>query len=224
MQTPACLMMSASRVVWPELLDELPQDSPAALNSRRDLRVINRLMGSKRWFRQVLRGKIRAGEGVLEIGAGSGELGRVLRGVAPNLAGLDRGRRPIIWPLSATWFETDVFDFGRWAGYPIVIGNLFFHHFDRVALAQLGVKLNAHARVIVANEPLRRRRTARLFALLCPLIRAHSVTQYDGRVSIAAGFRHDELPHMLGLDPDIWRWQVGETWTGSYRLVAERRI
>ncbi len=224
MKTHAFQMVGVSRVVWPELLDELPQDSPAALNSRRDLRIINRLIGSKRWFRQVLRERIRLGEGVLEIGAGSGELGQFLHQVAPDLAGLDRARRPVNWPSPATWFETDVFAFSRWAKYPIVIGNLFFHHFDRAGLAQLGMKLNEHARVIVASEPLRRHRTVRLFSLLCPLIQAHPVTRYDGRVSIAAGFRHEELPQLLGLDPDIWDWQVNETGTGSYRMVAERRL
>lgn len=217
-------MEIVSRIVWPELLDELPQDSPAALNSRRDLRTINRLMGSTRWLRRVLRETVRPVESVLEIGAGSGELGRALHGVIRDLAGLDRTRRPINWPSRAAWFETDIFDFSQWAGYPVVFSNLFFHHFDRAGLAKLGVELNEHARVVVANEPLRRRRTIRLFALLCPLIHAHPVTQYDGRVSIAAGFRHDELPRLLGLDPDVWRWRVHETWTGSYRMVAERRL
>ena len=217
-------MVSASRVVWPELLDELPQDSPAALNSRRDLRIINRLIGSKAWFGRVLRWRYHRGESILEIGAGTGELGQALHRITPNCAGLDLGRRPIKWPLSAPWYEMDVFAFNGWTDYPIVIGNLFFHHFDRAGLAKIGVELNKHARVIVASEPLRMRRTVRLFSLLCPLMRAHPVTRYDGHVSIAGGFRHDELPHLLGLDLGVWSWQVHETWTGSYRMVAERRL
>jgi hypothetical protein len=126
------------------------------------------------------------------------------------------------WPQQAVWFETDVLDFTAWRDYPIVIGNLFFHHFDRLALEQLGSDLNEHAQVIVASEPLRVRRTGRLFKLICPLIRAHPITRYDGRVSIAAGFRHNELPHLLRLNPAVWSWRVQETWLGSYRLVAER--
>jgi hypothetical protein len=216
-------MVHALRVVLPELLDELPQDSPAAINSRRDLRIINRVLGSSAWFRQVLHGRYRSGERVLEIGAGTGELGMVLHRIAPDLAGLDLGRRPIDWPPDAGWFETDVFAFERWADYPIVIGNLFFHHFDRAGLAQLGAVLNEHARVIVASDPLRTLRTARLFSLLCFFIRAHQVTRYDGRVSIDGGFRLDELPRMLRLDPEVWSWRVHETWIGSCRMVAERR-
>ena len=211
-----------SRFVGPELLDGLPYDAPAARASRRDLGLLNRLLGSHGWFRRMLRRHLRPGERVLEIGAGTGELGRSLRARAPGLAGLDLVRRPVDWPAAAGWFETDVFAFTGWAGFPVVVGNLFFHHFDRPQLARLGARLQ-HARVIIAHEPLRVNRAARLFNLVCPLIRAHPVTRHDGRVSIMAGFRHDELPRLLGLDPAIWNWRVGETWRGACRLVAEKR-
>ena len=38
-------------------------------------------------------------------------------------------------------------------------------------------------------------------AFLAPLFRANRVTLHDAHVSIAAGFRGDELPRALGLDP-----------------------
>ena len=215
--------MNAPRSVRPEILDGLPQDSPAARASRGDLRIINRLLGSRAWFGSVLRERRRAGERVLEIGAGTGELGWALSAIVPDLAGLDLGRRPIDWPQPGRWFQTDVLEFAGWAGFPLVIGNLFFHHFDREELGRIGAQLSRHARVIVASEPLRARRTERLFSLLCLLIHAHPVTRHDGRVSIAAGFRHDELPRLLRLDPAIWNWRVRETWRGACRLVAERR-
>jgi hypothetical protein len=212
-----------SRVVQPEILDTLPSDSPAAHASRRDLRVINRLLGSHDWFRTVVRECRRPGEGVLEIGAGTGELGRALHAFVPELAGLDRMSRPWNWPSVAPWFEADVLSFGRWREFPIVIGNLFFHHFDGEQLARIGAQLNRHARLIVASEPFRAPRARRLFSLLCPLIRAHPVTRHDGRISIAAGFRDDELPRLLQLDRTVWKWRIRESWLGVSRLVAERR-
>ena len=223
-ETAVISKLGFPRLVQPEILDGLSQDSSAAHASRRDLRIINRLLGSQAWFEDTLQNSRRAGESVLEIGAGTGELGRALSAIVPEveMAGLDLGRRPIDWPQQAPWFETDVLDFTGWDDYPIVIGNLFFHHFDGAGLAQLGAHLNEHARVIIASDPLRVRRTTTLCSLLCPLIRAHPVTRHDARVSIAAGFRHDELPQLLQLDPAIWRWRTQETWLGSCRLVAER--
>ena len=38
------------RQVLPELLDHLQADDPEAIRSRRDLRVINFLMGNERWI------------------------------------------------------------------------------------------------------------------------------------------------------------------------------
>lgn len=212
-----------SRCVQPEILDGLAQDSPAAQASRRDLRHINRLMDNSAWIGQVLRERRRDFEAILDLGAGTGELGRALGARGLEVAGLDRCSRPHDWPPAARWFQTDVLAFSGWAGFPVVIGNLFFHHFDQTQLAAIGAQLDLHARMIVACEPVRRRRSRWLFSLACRLIRAHPVTRHDGHVSIVAGFRGDELPQLLQLDPARWSWRGCETWRGAARLVAERR-
>jgi hypothetical protein len=215
-------MSRQGRSVGTEILDGLDPASSAAQASRRDLIRINGLMGNHDWFKRSLRQNLRPDEAVLEIGAGTGELGRAGRAVAPGIAGLDLIPRPPAWPAGNRWFETDVLAFTGWADFPVVIANLFFHHFDDAQLARLGVLMN-RARVIVACEPLRLNRTARLFSLLCPCIGAHPVTRHDGRLSIAAGFRHDELPRLLGLDPTVWSWRVSATWRGASRMVAVKR-
>lgn len=216
--------MNPTRSIGLEHLDFLPEDAPAARASRRDLRLINRLLGSRSWFRKVVQLRRLPNENLLELGAGTGELGRSLDPAGTALAGLDRCRRPECWPPAARWFQTDVLRFTDWHGFPVVIGNLFFHHLDAAQLATLGSELNRHARVIVASEPLRTHRTRRLLALTNLLINAHPVTRHDGRVSISAGFRRDELPRLLQLDPAVWSWQAHETWRGAARFVAERRI
>lgn len=213
----------AERCVQPELLDMLPQDAAESRASRRDLRTINRLLRSRTWFARVLRARRLPEEGILEIGAGAGDLAQSLDAANAPLAGLDRIRRPPDWPAHALWFQIDVLQFTGWAGFPVVVANLFFHHFDRSELAILGRQLDRHVRLIVASEPLRTQRTRRLFRLVCSLIRAHAVTRHDGHASIVAGFRGAELPGLLGLDPKRWRWEIGETWTGASRLIAERR-
>ncbi len=216
--------MNDTRLVQPEILDSLPEEAPAARRSRRDLRVLNRLLGNETWFRDVLAGRRRPDDRILEVGAGEGTLARALMkaGLGP-VAGLDLARRPADWPVQAPWFQTSVFEFVSWTDYSVVMGNLVFHHFKADELAEIGAQLGRRARLIVLSEPLRSRRSAWLFSLVCPLIKADPVTRHDGRVSIEAGFRGDELPALLKLDPKQWSWRITHTVFGSYRLVAERR-
>ena len=90
-------------------------------------------------------------------------------------------------------------------------------------LAALGAVLRRQARAIVACEPARRRASQKIFATLAPLLRANPVTLHDARISIAAGFRHDELPRFLGLNPADWELRCRTTVLGSYQMIAVRR-
>jgi SAM-dependent methyltransferase len=212
-----------TRKLTPELLDSLPADDPRARQSRRDLRVFNAVLGGARWFRRDLPRRVRPGERVMEIGAGTGELGAALAREGLAVDGLDLGPRPAVWPASARWHQGDVFAFAGWGDHAVVIGNLVFHHFDAAGLRTLGARMGAQARVIVACELARWPVSLRLFSALCAVVGANDVSRHDGRVSIEAGFLGEELPVLLGLEPAVWRWQVTMTCFGTYRMVAERR-
>src|SRR5438105_728905 len=118
------------RTLTPEILDSLPPDDPAARHSRRDLRMFNAVLGGPRWLRRTVPALLRPGERVLEIGAGTGELGASFARKGFLLDGLDRGPRPSAWPAAARWHQTDVLAFDAWSDYEVAIGNLIFHHFD----------------------------------------------------------------------------------------------
>ena len=211
------------RTPTPELLDSLPPDHPDARHSRRDLRVINRLMGNHRWFARTLPPLLRDGERALELGAGTGELGVRLtaRGVAVD--GLDFNPRPELWPAARAWHTGDLRTFDRYDDYAAVFGNLIFHHLDDGELAALGTTLRRTARLIVASEPKRSAHAQRLFAVAGRCFGANGVTMHDAHVSIAAGFLGDELPRALGLEADVWEWRCETTALGAYRMVATRR-
>lgn len=210
------------RLLQPELLDSLPPDHPDARHSRRDLRLINALMGNHRWLARALVGVRRDGDRVLEIGAGTGELGRRLAAAGRPVDALDLAARPSGWPAGREWHQADLLNFDGYGRYDAVIGNLVFHHFSAAELATLGRKLRESARVIIACEPARRTFSRRLFALVAPLFRPSPVTLHDADVSIAAGFRGNELPQMLGLRQPGWVCRCHETMLGSYRMVARR--
>jgi SAM-dependent methyltransferase len=211
------------RRLQPELLDSLPPDDPAAIHSRRDLRLINRAMGNAPWFERSLAKHVLPGDRVLELGGGTGELAARLRAVTPSVDGIDRIPAPPSWPAAARWHQADILTFTGWNDYSVVIGNLILHHFEDAALRKLGEAIGPHARLLIFNETTRQRLNQRVWKIAAPLFGANHVTRHDGYVSIAAGFSGDELPHALGLEPSVWRWKISRTWLGAYRLVAERR-
>ena len=126
-------------------------------------------MGNHRWFARTLPGQLRPTEKILELGAGTGELGDRLaaRGIAAD--GLD------LWPAppgrpAGRWHRADLLAFAGYDEYPVILGNLIFHQFTADQLAALGKKLRRSARLILACEPLRRRSSQVLFATLAPLL------------------------------------------------------
>ncbi len=63
------------RRVLPELLDELPADDPRAVRSRRDLRLVNRIMGAKAALLWALdAARVDAPQRIVELGAGDGSM------------------------------------------------------------------------------------------------------------------------------------------------------
>jgi hypothetical protein len=212
-----------TRVLYPELLDSLPSDDPDALRSRRDLRIINRLMGTHAWIERTLPSLLRPGECALEVGAGTGELARRLGERGVPVDGLDRCPASRDWPRARAWHTADLRTFDGYRAYPVVFGNLILHHLTDGELASLGAKLGHAARIVLFAEPTRSRLSQRMFALFSPCFGANQVTRHDAHVSIAAGFLGHELPRALGLDPRAWEINCSTTAFGAYRMLAVRR-
>ncbi|HEX2853112.1 MAG TPA: methyltransferase domain-containing protein [Opitutaceae bacterium] len=213
------------RVLQPELLDSLAPEHPDALHSRRDLRLINQIMGNHRWLTRTIAPLLRPGERTLELGAGTGEFGQRMAAQGIAVDGLDLCPRPSSWAPGRAWHIGDLRTFEGYDRYPVVFGNLVFHHFNDTDLAVLGGTLRRcrDLRVIAACEPMRRRKSQTAFAAAGRLLGANPVTLHDAHVSIAAGFLDDELPRTLGLDPAVWDCRCRTTVLGAYRMVAVRR-
>jgi hypothetical protein len=210
------------RTLQAELLDSLPPNHPDALHNRRDLRLTNQIIGNHRWLERTLPPLLRPGEPLLEIGAGAGELGLRLARRGVPMAGLDLWPCPNTWPAGRPWHREDLRTFARYGEYAAIVGNLIFHQFSDSDLAALGEKLRRSARVIVACEPHRRRVSQVLYRTFAPLFGANHVSLHDAHVSIAAGFRDEELPRSLGLSRDHWRIECSWTTLGLYRMIAVR--
>jgi SAM-dependent methyltransferase len=207
------------RRVEPEILDSLQPDHPEAVRNRRELRLVNRIMGNAAWFIRGFEKHVGRGERVLELGAGTGELARQLQAAGYTVDGLDLWPRPKAWPESRAWHRADLCTFDQFASYPVVIANLILHQFVDSDLARLGARIAPHARVVLASEPARRRGIQLLYGAAAQLGGVGSVSRHDGWVSIRAGFRGDELPLRLGLTAPKWKTRCTTTF-GAYRMIA----
>jgi len=212
--------MAIGRVVRPELLDDLPPNDPEALRSRRDLRVINALMGNFGWIRSRLQEFAPlAKAGVVEIGAGEGRLCRYLHGAFPTLplSGLDLVPRPADLPPGIGWEQGDLFLSLPSSEASALVGGMIVHHFSEEGLTRLAPLLERF-RLVCLCEPWRSAWPLALGKAMLPFV--GPVTKHDMPTSIEAGFRPGELPRLLRLEG----WLVRESvdFRGSLRLVAWR--
>lgn len=199
------------REVGAEILDSLPADDPHAIRSRRDLRMINSLMGNERWIvRQKMDGDL------IELGAGAGTLTtRLAR--SHEVTGLDFQECPE--GLNLPWVAGDLFETLPGVKGDTVVANLILHHFDGDGLEHLGGMLRERKK-LVAVEPWRSRLALAEGALLFPLV--NGVTRHDMMASIRAGFRKGELEALLKLGAD-WEWREEVSLLGGIRVLAWRR-
>lgn len=205
------------RVVVPEILDELEGRDPRAVRSRRDLRLINALMGNERWIAGEL-GKLEGLRTVTEMGAGRGELVNRLAGKGWTATGYDLQPKPESLVKGAQWREGDFFQSLGEDGADAVVGSLILHHFQDSELKVLGELLKAK-KVLLFAEPLRCRLALWEGWSLFPFV--NGVTRHDMMVSIRAGFVPGELPQKLGL-VEGWHWREERTLLGGLRSVAIR--
>ena len=205
-----------ARVLTPEILDFLSPDDPRAVRSRGDLRRINAIMGQGAIMAQLL-ADFPPPKLLADLGGGDG---RFMLGVARRLANRWQGVTVMIADRHAIISVETRARFARlgWrcenltgdvlATLPlikpdIICANLFLHHLDDGALAQLLALVAARAKGFAACEP-RRSAFALLGARLVGMLGANDVTRHDAVASVRAGFRGRELSALWPKDRP-WR-------------------
>ena len=224
--------MGFSRVLEPELLDELAADDPRARASRRDLARINFVMRQTGIMAALLR-PLAPPSRLADLGSGDG---RFLLGVArrlaprwPGVTALVVDRQNIVSPETRAGFAAlgwtcqtiagDIFDVMPQLDAEIITVNLFLHHLDDVALARLMALAAVKARAFIACEP-RRSPLALLASRMVFALACNDVTRHDAVASVRASFAGRELSRLW---PDKgWRLQEGPAFPFSHVFSARR--
>jgi hypothetical protein len=222
-------MIASTRVVLPELLDELDPNDPRARRSRRDLRRVHRAMGSLSILQEgILRLQLsRLPTRILELGTGDASLLLRLARAQPTwrdvaLTLLDRhdllsdetrsAYDQLGWKL--TVLRVDVIEWARKAHsqrFDLCLANLFLHHFDTAALNTITTAIAEHSNAFVACEP-RRNTFAWLGSQLVGILGANAVTRGDAVKSVEAGFADQELTA-------IWPHSQEDWWCNEYAAL-----
>lgn len=225
------------RSLQAEWVDALPPEHPGAIQTRRDLRRINTLMGHTRILSRALNSVTPANAPlrIVEIGAGDGELLlRVARrsGIEAHVTFVDlqdllRDETKAAFAALGWQARSVQSDALRWTldtlaeKTDVIIANLFLHHFSDAQLSNLFSVAARKADVFIALEP--RRSAWPLFcARLLALIGFSPVTCHDAPISVRAGFTGSELS---GLWPREENWSLVERGAGlfSHLFVTHRK-
>lgn len=224
MDTPLKNWHSLPRKVVPELLDSLPHDCAEAVRSRRDLAMINAIMGNHRCILRHCKHELsRPGSSIkqiIEIGAGDGQLSAALQRQHPQtpVSAIDLAPRPTQLDEKICWRQEDLFKAEIDSQDSLIVANLFLHHFDDDQLRGLSEKF-ANCSSFISVEPQRSRRAMALTNLL--RLSVNQVTWHDMRVSIRAGFHRKELEKTLGSNWHKRNWNESGSFFGGLITTAQ---
>ncbi len=202
-----------SRIVEPEILDGLSPEDPAAIRSRRDLRLINKLMGGQEWILKQL-AEMTDVTRVVELGAGDGALSIRIKDQLPecDVVALDLVPRPDSVRKDIQWVSSSVLDYHGYDAQSIIVANLFIHHLQEEELRLLGEILK-DVKCVLFAEPYRGDVALWMSKAMIPFV--NHVTQHDMVVSIRAGFCQGEIDGLLGTNH---RWDEQRSLFGGIRM------
>lgn len=212
------------REIRPELLETYPDDHPDAIEGRKELLMVNAIMGNHRWIIRTLRREVQRGWKVTELGAGDGKLSLRLAEAGifnhSELHAMDLASKPTTWPSTSVWVQGDITT-SPLPDTEVLIANLFLHHFTDAQLLAVSKRISPATRLIIAAEPARHRIHLLNGRLFCALARMKHITRHDMPISIRAGFKGTELAETLALGTD-WETSASDRPMGAYRFIARK--
>jgi SAM-dependent methyltransferase len=187
------------RILQPELLESA--GSTLAERNLRDIARINRWFGGHRALLRVLKDQAHPLEpfSVLDVGAGSGDMGQCIRRRFPNATVVSLDHRSFhLRNAPGPRVAADAFQLPFLPNaFDFVLCSSVLHHFPNRQVIELIAELRGVARQALIVLDLERHPLAYHFLPMTRSLFAWSpLTVHDGPVSVAAGFRPNELARL----------------------------
>jgi SAM-dependent methyltransferase len=186
-------------MIEPEWLDEAP--SPAARKNLAELIAINRYLGGHRILLDQLHGVVAPGErfSFFDVGAASGDMAKAAAARYPGLAAINLDRRALhLEKAGGACLVGDAFSLPvRDRSVDFVHCSLFLHHFTAPEAVRILREFWRAARRGVILQDLERHPLPYYFLPATRWVfRWSELVLHDGPISVAAGFRCDELEEL----------------------------
>jgi ubiquinone/menaquinone biosynthesis C-methylase UbiE len=190
----------SGRVLQPELLESA--DATLADRNLRDIARINRWFGGHRALLRVLKDLAPPQKpfSVLDVGAGSGDMGQCIRSRFPNATVVSLDHRAFhLRDAAGPRVAADAFQLPFLPNsFDFVLCSSVLHHFPSGQVIELIAELRGFARKALVVLDLERHRLAYHFLPMTgKLFSWSALTLHDGPVSVAAGFRSNELARLV---------------------------
>lgn len=220
-----------------EIMDDLDFQGEEMKNLLGDLKYVNKWLGGNKvtldGIEKLLRGNSKKEPiTILDIGCGDGQLLRNCAKYAENnnlklkCIGLDFNKNILEYAENQSkdfpnikFQKVDVFlEEELIPNCDIAVCTLFLHHFSDESIAELlKILLKKSNNGLVINDLQRSRIAFNLFKIVSNLFLKTDTAKHDGLVSIARGFKKDELEHISKKIPNQkseihWRWAFRYQW------------
>ena len=193
------LIHRGGRTLRPELLESA--DPALANRNLRDIARINRWFGGHRAILHVFKNlaPLQKKFSILDVGAGSGDMGKCLRRRFRNAMVVSLDHRSYhLRDAPAPRVAADAFQLPFLPkAFDFVVCSSVLHHFSDCEVIELIAELRRFARRALIILDLERHSLPYHFLPMTRRLFGWSaLTVHDGPVSVAAGFRPEELAHL----------------------------
>lgn len=221
-----------------EIMDDLQCSGEVVHQTLRELEFINKWLGGNtitlEGVRQLIKGHNKRTITIADLGCGSGDILRLLadwgrkNSIPMKLTGIDANPYIIAFARKHSeaypeiYFESlDIFspDFQQ-RQFDIILGTLFYHHFQSEVLIAFFSKLKTQALIGWVINDLHRHWVAfHSIRLVTKYFSKSSMVQYDAPLSVLRAFSREELEDILS-KAGILKYNLKWKWAFRWQVVA----